>query len=197
MAMVFTERPVRLLSSFLLFCLFACNNIKQPENFPLLNAESADISNRNGTRMYQNKPFNGTLFTLHQNQKDTLSIQTYRNGLPHGTWTHFYPNGRLQETRSFRDGVKTDTLKRWWENGHLQLLCTFQNGEYEGALKEWNQNGQLIKHMHYKNGYESGKQQVFYDNGKIKSNYVIKNGKRIGLLGTKNCVNVSDSLISK
>ena len=30
---------------------------------------------------------------------------------------------------------------------------------------------------------------------KNKSNYIIKNNRRYGLLGTKNCVNVSDDLI--
>jgi antitoxin component YwqK of YwqJK toxin-antitoxin module len=51
--------------------------------------------------------------------------------------------------------------------------------------------------MHYKKGYEEGLQQFYYDNGKVKANYFMKAGRRYGLLGTKNCVNVSDSIFKK
>ena len=37
-------------------------------------------------------------------------------------------------------------------------------------------------------------QQFWYNDGEIKSNYIIKNKRRYGLLGTKNCVNVSNSI---
>jgi antitoxin component YwqK of YwqJK toxin-antitoxin module len=55
-------------------------------------------------------------------------------------------------------------------------------------------DGKLIHLANYKNGQEEGTQKLWYDNGKIRANYVIKNGKRYGLLGTKNCINVSDSI---
>jgi len=57
-----------------------------------------------------------------------------------------------------------------------------------------NPEGKLISYHNFKNGYEEGSQKVWYDNGKIKSNYTIKNGRRYGLLGTKNCINVKDSV---
>lgn len=51
-----------------------------------------------------------------------------------------------------------------------------------------------MKEMNYKKGFEEGSQKMFYDNGKVKVNYIMINGRRYGLLGTKNCVNVSDSV---
>jgi hypothetical protein len=39
-------------------------------------------------------------------------------------------------------------------------------------------------------------QTWWYDNGKVKSNYRIIEGRRFGLLGTKNCINVSDSIFN-
>ena len=38
--------------------------------------------------------------------------------------------------------------------------------------------------------------KYFYNNGKVRSNYLVINGKRYGLLGTKNCVNVKDSIFN-
>jgi antitoxin component YwqK of YwqJK toxin-antitoxin module len=51
--------------------------------------------------------------------------------------------------------------------------------------------------MNYVMGHESGAQQQFYTDGKIKANYTIIDGRRYGLLGTKNCVNVSDSIFKQ
>ena len=48
----------------------------------------------------------------------------------------------------------------------------------------------------YENGYEKGVQKIWWPDGRIKSNYIIKNNRRYGLLGVKNCVNVSDSIFS-
>jgi antitoxin component YwqK of YwqJK toxin-antitoxin module len=48
--------------------------------------------------------------------------------------------------------------------------------------------------MNYEAGIEVGQQRQWYDDGSVRSNYVMKNGRRFGLLGTKNCINVKDSL---
>ena len=98
------------------------------------------------------------------------------------------------EKRYFNKGVKVGVMKNWWENGQLQSEYHFNNGEYDGTCREWNFGGVLIREMNYENGYEKGSQKQWYDNGSYRSNYVIRDGRRYGLLGTKNCVNVSDSL---
>lgn len=164
---------------------------------PYFNADSLLLENKNGTVYKDAIPFSGKVYQLNTGKKDTLSVIGYYNGKEQGEWKRFYADGQLEEIRYFDEGVKTKMLTRWWENRQKQFECTFKNGEYEGTLQEWNPTGQLIQEMHYKNGYEEGSQKLFYDNGKVRSNYVVKNGKRIGLLGTKNCVNVSDSIFKK
>lgn len=192
-------RPVRFRNSWtlLLFCL-SCGPSTKEEKIVLDNfrADTLALENRNGMMYRNGTPFSGRIYQLNANN-DTLLIAGYDEGREHGEWKSFYNNGQLEELRYYDKGVKTKMLTRWWENGQMQLNCTFRQGEYGGAFKEWNIRGQLIKVMHYKNGYEEGSQKLFYDNGKIRSNYVVKNGKRIGLLGTKNCVNVSDSIFKK
>jgi Uncharacterized protein conserved in bacteria len=88
-------------------------------------------------------------------------------------------------------------LKNGGDNGNIKISGSFLKGENNGEYKEWNRDGGLVKEMHYKLGYEEGSQKQFYDNGKIRSNYVVSHGKRYGLLGTKNCVNVTDSIFKK
>lgn len=105
-----------------------------------------------------------------------------------------YPSGKIRELRYFENGKKVGDYKTWWENGKLQSHYVFKDDEYEGTCREWNENGILIREMNYHKGHETGSQKQWYDDGKVRSNYVIINGRRYGLLGTKNCINVSDSL---
>jgi antitoxin component YwqK of YwqJK toxin-antitoxin module len=125
---------------------------------------------------------------------DTMEITSFNHGKEHGRWVKYYTSHKIREERFFENGIKVDTLRVWWENGNLQASYPFMNGEYNGECVEWNESGVKIRKMHYKNGYEEGLQQQWYDNGSIRSNYIVINGRRFGLLGTKNCVNVSKSL---
>ena len=70
----------------------------------------------------------------------------------------------------------------------------FKKGEYDGTNRIWTKDGQIIEELNYKKGQEFGSQKVWYLDGKIKSNYIIKNNRRYGLLGTKNCTNVSEEV---
>ncbi len=151
----------------------------------------------NGIVYYQTKLFSGKIVSFFDSSKDTLSIKNFILGKEDGVWKEFYPNQNIKLIRNFKDGKKIDSLIGFWENKNKMLAYYFINDEYEGTGKEWNRNGRLIREMNYKNGHEEGSQRMFYDNGKVRSNYVIINGKRFGLLGTKNCINVSDSIFKK
>jgi antitoxin component YwqK of YwqJK toxin-antitoxin module len=169
----------------------------EPKNEKLLKIPAQLLSNKNGFMYYENIPFSGIAYTLFPNQKDTLEIMSYVEGKEHGIWKKFYANHQLREKREFNQGKKVGSLLRWWENGKMQMHYVFENDEYQGTCKEWNETGMLVKEMHYQKGHEEGSQKWWYDNGKIKSNYIIRNGRRFGLLGTKNCINVKDSLFKK
>lgn len=184
------------LVAVILLCT-SCQPAKSEVELKAWNGDSLFLENRNGIMYKNNYPFSGKVFQINPVNKDTLLIVAYYNGKEHGEWKRFYPNGQFEEHRYFNEGEKIKTLNRWWQNGKMQLSCTFKNGEYDGVLQEWNESGQLIQEMHYKNGHEEGSQKMYYDNGKIRSNYIVRDGKRIGLLGTKNCVNVSDSVFKK
>ncbi|MCW5932585.1 MAG: toxin-antitoxin system YwqK family antitoxin [Bacteroidetes bacterium] len=192
----FTAHRVRLLSNilFAVFCSACHSSEKNIHAMTYVNANELSLQNRNGIIYNNDIPFTGKIFSLFPNTADTLETKEFNDGKENGEWKQYYLNKKLREVRYFDNGVKVKTLTRWWENGQLQFKCSFENGEYEGALNEWNENGVLVRAMHYKNGYEEGSQKMFYDNGKVRSNYIMKNGRRIGLLGTKNCVNVSDSI---
>lgn len=148
----------------------------------------------NDTVFLNTQKFSGYLFLLQPNQKDTASIEPYLDGLLNGTSRKWYPSQQLMEKREYRNGQKNGWQIAYWENGNKRFEFTAHNDAYEGELKEWTVDGKLIHLAHYTNGQEEGIQKLWHDNGKIRANYTILNGKRYGLLGTKNCKNVSDSI---
>lgn len=133
-------------------------------------------------------------FEFYPGTADTLAVRSICNGMEHGEFRRFHENGVLMEKRYYVQGVKTGPLKRYWSNGRIQAEYFFASGEYQGTCREWNPEGKLVREMNYERGYESGSQKQWYDDGSIRSNYIIRNGRRYGLLGTKNCINVSDSV---
>ncbi|MDA9555611.1 toxin-antitoxin system YwqK family antitoxin [Pelobium sp.] len=177
--------------------LSACSNSGSTPHAIALNRDSTQVITKGGITYCNGAPFTGKLYQLNPNHKDTISMQEYKNGKEDGCWKQFDEHQKLTEIRYFKDGLKDGTYQSWWENGKPKAQYSFKNGEYDGVFKEWQPNGKLSKEMHYQNGYEVGSQKVWYDNGKIRSNYQMINGRRYGLLGTKNCVNVSDSLFKK
>lgn len=197
----------RLLSKIFIGSCFILIGCKNPENEQpihevtnsslLVNQLDSSFVNLNGIIHWKNKPFTGRVYSLYPSTTDTAFIQEFVNGLENGEWKKWYPSHQIKEARFFVNGKKEGVYSIYWENGNKQLEYHFVNDEYEGVCREWNETGSLTREMNYIKGHEEGSQKWWYDNRKIKANYVIINGRRYGLLGTKNCINVSDSIFKK
>ena len=187
---------IKIFISIIVF--ISCSTKKENAVIMRLVSESDTNLNLNsGIVYYQKNLFSGSVFSLNEPTKDTAAIRNYLHGREDGIWKEYYPNKQLKSIRYFKNGKKIDVSNGYWENGERMYSYFFNDDEYDGVGREWNRKGLLIKEMNYVKGHEEGPQKMFYDNGKVRSNYIIKNGKRYGLLGTKNCINVSDSIFKK
>jgi len=157
-----------------------------------LNVADKCIKPKRGVFYFEGKPFSGTYYEL--NKADTLWTEQYLNGKEHGVWKKWHSAKKIASTRHYQNGEKVGLYEAWWPSGAKQFVYAFKNDLYDGFQKEWNQEGMLIRQMNYQDGQEFGTQKVWYNSGKIKANYLVKNGRRYGLLGTKNCINVTDSI---
>lgn len=194
------ERQVRLLINLgLVIALFAsaCTSTPEQTMDRIVNSDSSAIYTKSGITYVNDTPFSGKAITYYRNTNDTAEIRMYVNGKENGRWTTYYPNHHLKEIRFFSNGNKTGNYSAWWPNGSKQVDYNFSNNEYEGTCRDWNENGLKIKEMNYHEGHEEGTQQAWYDDGKIKFNYLAQSGRRYGLMGTKNCKNVSESIFKK
>jgi antitoxin component YwqK of YwqJK toxin-antitoxin module len=197
--MVRQEQLLNKLLSFSLILIAGCAGKieQQTTNQPFVSGNDSTLTFMNGVVYKDNLPFTGTIFNFYQNSKDTADVTPYLLGKENGERRKYYPNKQLWEKRYFQNAVKVGEMRTFWPNGKPQLQYFFENGEYQGTCKEWTQTGMLSRLMNYNKGYEDGEQKWWYDNGKIRANYVIIDGRRFGLLGTKNCINVSDSIFKK
>lgn len=152
------------------------------------------ISVINDTVFLKGEKYNGFLYQLSTNANDTIAMEGFVNGQLSGGLKKWFPNKQLMEERYYRQGKKNGKQIAYWPNGNKRFEFVAKDDGYEGELKEWSINGQLFHLANFVNGQEQGAQKMWYDNGKIRANYVIIGGKRYGLLGTKNCKNVSDSI---
>lgn len=175
--------------------VLSCNKAKEsaiPPVYHLVSEENIVV--KNDTVFLKEKKYDGFLYQLSPDEKDTLSIQGFKNGLLSGVSKKWFPNGQLMEERHFLNGKKHGQQIAYWQNGNKRFEFMAKNEAYEGELKEWSSSGHLYHVGNYVNGQEEGTQKMWYENGKLRANYVIVQGKRYGLLGTKNCKNVSDSI---
>jgi hypothetical protein len=145
------------------------------------------------TLYYRNRKFTGYQFALYPNG-DTAFVKPCYEGLEEGLIKKWYADRQLAEERFYIAGKKEGVHKAWWPNGNPKFRYEFDNGEFSGSVKEWYESGALFKEFHYVKGYEDGSQKMYWINGKARANYIIKNNRRYGLLGTKNCINVADSV---
>ena len=191
--------PFRNSITILLLLIFSqCTFVKMQENTGFsMNEDSVQIRTQSGITHVNGNIYSGTLYALYPNSKDTIEIKNYLDGKEDGEWKQFYPNQKLRSIRYFKEGKKDGEYIAWWPNGVKKLDYFFVDGEYQGTCREWSPNDSLSKLSNYNAGHEEDEQRSWYDNGKIRSNYVIINGRRFGLLGTKNCTNVSDSVFKK
>jgi antitoxin component YwqK of YwqJK toxin-antitoxin module len=181
------------LSFFIVTLLLASCNAQKPDE-PFVAASSSAVSLINDVVIYQGNRFTGYLFQLAPNQKDTLSLARYKDGLLDGVSKKWFKNKQLMEQREFKLGQKNGLQIAFWENGNKRFEFIAKADAYEGELKEWTVDGSLFHLANFVNGQEEGVQKLWYENGKIRANYVVIKGRRYGLLGTKNCKNVSDSI---
>jgi hypothetical protein len=202
MEVVFMEHreqlAVRCIFFFMTFCC-SCHHGVRHQQHPQLrwfDENTLQLQNENGVFTQNGTAFSGTVYSLAGNKKDTIAVGSIVNGREDGEWRKYFSNGQMMERRYYKDGNKAGIFNGWWPNGAKRLTYHFQNGEYEGSCRDWTEKGVLISDMNYHEGHETGEQKQFYEDGKVKSNYIIKDGRRYGLLGTKNCVNVSDSVFN-
>lgn len=79
---------------------------------------------------------------------------TWKNGIPHGLWTNFHPNGKIETQGKRKNGPKDGKWTSWYPDGSKKEEGRYTNGKKEGLWKFWSEKTLVEQQRMYENNIE-------------------------------------------
>lgn len=192
-----TSRPVVVLVAYcffgLLYIVYFWNGANSSEP---LEIEKSEISiNKQGQRVYENSPFTGTMYSLHDTG-NAASEDQFVNGRRHGYAKKWFHDGTLGYEAHYALGSKEGYTLSWWSNGAMRSSFFFVEGKSHGTGWNWYRSGAKFKKYNHVAGKPVGIQQAWRKNGKLFSNFEYRNGRIYGLRKANSCIGLEDEVMS-
>lgn len=107
----------------------------------------------------------------------------FKNDIPYGSFTYYYPEGEKKAEMEFRDKGRTSYAKLYYPDG----LTLMAEGKYIEQKKDstwifYDENGIKKSEIQFKNDLENGMGRVYYDDGSLTETAVYVNGIKNGPL---------------
>jgi antitoxin component YwqK of YwqJK toxin-antitoxin module len=106
-------------------------------------------------------------------------IETYKEGLLHGSAKYYYPGGKLSSEVTYVNGKQTGHYKKYYKNGKIEKEGTVKDGIVHGSFKKYYENGQLKSDGIYKNGLKDGVYKEYHENGTLRITATYKDDIRV------------------
>lgn len=131
--------------------------------------------NQKGNKVSQgkviNKKFEGQWLYYHENSKEIMTTEFYKDGKLEGTKKVYYPSGKISQETSFKNGLKDGFDKRYAENGTIIEESNYKNNEFDGPAVFRSPSNVVVAKGLFSKGKKIGIWE-FNTNGKItKENY--------------------------
>jgi antitoxin component YwqK of YwqJK toxin-antitoxin module len=155
---------------FIILIIVACDSSYKP----------SEVFERNDSVfvLKSGKPLTGYVRTFYENNK-LKSVKEYKNGVKHGYYLRFYPNGKMSLKMKYFEN-KPLYYTQYYENGKIKAQ-SIDSADYKIVIRYYD-NGAVFSKETVKNGLLNGKVYHFHENGKIKAIITYKNGKKNGVL---------------
>jgi antitoxin component YwqK of YwqJK toxin-antitoxin module len=114
----------------------------------------------------KNKLFEGQWKYYHQESKDIMTLENYKNGKLNGVRKVFYKANKLAEEINYSEGKKNGIAKTFAENGKQIDQHQYVNDMFEGIAIYFDGNGKKMYEGTYKNNVKVGLWK-FYENDKV------------------------------
>lgn len=100
----------------------------------------------------EGKPVTGHIISRYSD--GTKQADTFvKNGLGHGSFKSFYPNGKILEKASYKKGRLHGSVKGYYTNGKLREIDNYKNGAEVGNGYTYYENGKVAFKLKRKNGH--------------------------------------------
>jgi antitoxin component YwqK of YwqJK toxin-antitoxin module len=123
-------------------------------------------ANKVSEGVVKNKLFEGQWKYYHQESKDIMTLENYKNGKLNGVRKVFYKSSKLAEEINYTEGKKNGVGKTFAENGNQIDQHQYVNDLFEGIAIYFDGNGKKMYEGTYKNNLKVGIWK-FYENGKV------------------------------
>jgi hypothetical protein len=95
-----------------------------------------------GTRMAGDRPPHGS----------ALWCERERDGVQHGPYVAWHPNGAVAESGRYANGQRQGTWTRFWQSGGRRAQVHFDGGQEHGVLLVWDELGRQEREIRYEHG---------------------------------------------
>lgn len=104
------------------------------------------------------------------------------DGLPVGTFTYYYPDGKIRAVSEMIDGGKRSHTKIYHKNTRLMAEGNYLNKQKDSTWKYYSDfDGVLLSTEHYENGVLEGKVINYYPSGEVAEEIPYENGLKEGV----------------
>lgn len=101
-----------------------------------------------------------------KNGSEVLEEGDVKNENRHGTWTAYYPTGKIKTITSYLDGQKQGPEIQFDNSGYVTSRAPYVSGLLEGEYRAYSR-GRVMERKRYVNGQLQGLVQKYYPNGTI------------------------------
>jgi antitoxin component YwqK of YwqJK toxin-antitoxin module len=119
----------------------------------------------------------------------------YDFGRPKGSFTKYYPNGKVQEEGVYDKGKYLGAMKRYYEDGTLMYDGNYDGeGLENGKIVYYYPNGKVEYEYTAKAGTPSGKGVRYWPNGDIKEEVVFDDSGEVSSFVAREMVNKPEEI---
>lgn len=132
---------------------------------------------KESTGFMQGKNRIGKWIYYHKGGKTIMQVENYVNGLLHGSYKTFYPNGKLTIETTYKNGKLDGVYKKYSIKNKLIELLTYKNGILNGPAELYDRNtGLIYEKGNYVDDIKLGEWSYYID-GKFTHTKEIKKSK--------------------
>jgi len=115
-----------------------------------------------------------------QANKEDSSVFCAQDGVTHGRYTSWHPNGQQCLEANYNNGKEDGRWTGWHENGKKRVEGKYVNGTQLGKWTLWHENGRKMGEGKYVDSRKHGEWVGWYENGRkfFEGRYL--HGKEVG-----------------
>lgn len=116
------------------------------------------------------------LWTWYYQDFSTKKEETqYKDGLPNGTHTSFYPNGARKEFGTTKEKQLDGMYYSFTKYGDTVAKIPYKTGLFNGIYISYHENGKKYREIEFVDGNKTGRYIQYFANGTIEYDYTLNN----------------------